>query len=236
MELSEDLKIAGKKEPWVRPLIKGLVLLAVLLSGLIFLYFSPVHGFIKDIQELKVRLASMGVTAPLFFTLGVFVLVFFGFPRLYLCFLGGMAFGFFWGLVWSQLGTILGMYIQFLFLNWGGGDFARRRRPSLNLLAKLFEKRGIPTIVLLRQIPMPGIFLNIVFLFMHVTHGDFIAGTLLGVLPQAIPSTLIGAGFMQQSFEKSFSYITGAIILLMLIWLFSGAYVRSAKNRVNSRE
>jgi uncharacterized membrane protein YdjX (TVP38/TMEM64 family) len=95
MELSDELKIAGKKESWVRPIFKGLVLVAVLVSGLIILYFSPVQGYLKDIQEIKASLTSMGVTAPLFFTLGVLVLVSFGFPRLYLCFLGGMAFGFF---------------------------------------------------------------------------------------------------------------------------------------------
>jgi len=230
MELADEIKVAGQKITWTRLLFKGLVLFSILVTGLLILYLSPVQSYLRDIQGLKMKLASMGMTAPLLYTLGVLVLITFGFPRLYLCFFGGMAFGFFWGLVWSQVGTLIGMYIQFLFLSWGGSNIVRRRKPSLALLAQIFEKRGIPAVVLVRQLPMPGIFTNIVLAFMTVNHGDFLAGTLLGLLPQAIPSTLIGAGILQQSFKKSLSYITAAIVLLMLIWIFSGIYVRSARN------
>jgi uncharacterized membrane protein YdjX (TVP38/TMEM64 family) len=232
MELTEEIKIDSEKISWFRPLVKGLLLLAFLCTGLLVVYFSPLRHYLRNIQAISASLQHAGIAAPLIYTLGVFLLVAFGFPRLILCTLGGMAFGFIWGLIWSQLGTLMGSYVQFLFIGWGGRDLALRKKPSLNILAQLFKRRGIPAIVLLRQLPMPGLVVNVVLVLMGVTQTDYLIGALLGFLPQAIPSTLIGTGFIQQSFGKSFAYITSAIILLMLIWLLSGMYVRSVKNKV----
>ena len=232
MELTEEIKIDSEKISWSRPLVKGLLLLAVLCAGLLVVYFSPLNHYLRNIQEINERLKHTGMAAPLIYTLGVFLLVAFGFPRLILCTLGGMAFGFIWGLIWSQIGILLGTYVQFLFIGWGGRDLALRQKPSLSILAQLFKKGGIPAIVLLRQLPMPGIVVNIVLVLMSVRHTDYLIGALIGLMPQAIPSTLIGAGFIQQSFGKSFGYITGAIMLLMMIWLLSGVYVRYVKNKI----
>jgi len=232
MELTEEIKIDSEKISWSRPLVKGLLLLAVLCAGLLVVYFSPLNHYLRNIQEINERLKHTGMAAPLIYTLGVFLLVAFGCPRLILCTLGGMAFGFFWGLIWSQLGTLMGSYVQFLFIGWGGRNLALRQKPSLNILAQLFKTRGIPAIVLLRQLPMPGVVVNVVLVLMNVRHTDYLIGALIGFPPQAIPSTLIGAGFIQQSFGKSFGYITGAIILLMMIWLLTGVYVRYVKNKV----
>jgi uncharacterized membrane protein YdjX (TVP38/TMEM64 family) len=232
MELTEEIKIDSEKISWSRPLVKGLLLLSFLCTGLLVVYFSPLRHYLRNIQEISASLQHAGIAAPLIYTLGVFLLVAFGFPRLILCTLGGMAFGFFWGLIWSQLGTLLGSYVQFLFIGWGGRNLALRQKPSLNILAQLFKTRGIPAIVLLRQLPMPGVVVNVVLVLMNVRHTDYLIGALIGFPPQAIPSTLIGAGFIQQSFGKSFGYITGAIILLMMIWLLSGVYVRYVKNKV----
>jgi uncharacterized membrane protein YdjX (TVP38/TMEM64 family) len=226
------MKVDRERFSWLRPFMRALVLLAILLSGLLIVYLSPLRQYLGDIREINARLSQAGMAAPLLYTLGVFVLVMFGFPRLALCPLGGMAFGFFWGLFWSQLGTLLGAYAQFLFMRWGGRDFMLRRRPAISFLTQLFEKRGIPTVILMRQVPIANILGNLVLVLMRVRHIDFLVGTAIGIIPAAVPSTLIGTGIIQESFGKSFMYITTAIILLALIWLFGGLYVQSARNKM----
>jgi uncharacterized membrane protein YdjX (TVP38/TMEM64 family) len=226
------MKVDHERFSWLRPFIKAAALLMILFTGLLIIYLSPLKRYLEDVREINAELSHMGMIAPLLYTLGVFILVMFGFPRLALCPLGGMAFGFFWGLFWSQLGTLLGSYVQFLFMRWGGSDFILRRRPVFSFLAQLFEKRGIPTVILLRQVPIANIFGNLVLALMRVRHIDFIIGSAIGLVPAAIPSTLIGTGIIQPSFEKSSFYFTIAIILLTMIWLFGGLYVQSTKNKM----
>ena len=238
MELSKDVGLTDKTRIndenlfWVRSFIKALLLLTVLLIGLLIVYLSPLKSYLGNLREINTKLSQIGIAAPLFYILGVSILVAFGFPRLFLCPVGGMAFGFFWGVVWSVIGTLIGAYVQFLFMSWGGRDLTfRRKKSTLSFLTQLFKRRGIPAIILIRQLPITGIFPNLFFALMRVRHSDFIIGTALGYLPETIPATLIGTGIVQDSFKKSFAYITGSIILLMLIWLLSGIYVRSVKER-----
>jgi uncharacterized membrane protein YdjX (TVP38/TMEM64 family) len=229
MDLPEKIGVTGEGFPHSKPFLKALALLLILGAGLLVVYSSPLKGYLSNIRELNDTLARMGMVAPLFYTLGVFILVACGFPRLFLCPLGGMAFGLFWGLVLSQLGTLLGAYVQFLFIRWCGQSLALRRWPALSSWAHLFKDRGVPVIILLRQVPIPGIFGNVILALMQVRNVDFLVGTAIGILPEAVPSTMIGRGIVQQSFAKSFGYITGAIALFLVIWLISGFYVRSAR-------
>lgn len=236
MNLFRMMKAGAERPSWFRPLIKALVLLAILVLGLLIVYLSPLKQYLGDVREMHARLSQTGTAAPLFYTLGVFVLVTIGFPRLILCPLGGMAFGFFWGLFLSQLGTLLGSYAQFLYMRWGGSDFVLRRRPSLAFWAEFFEKRGIPAVVLVRQLPIANILGNLILVLMRVRHIDFMVGTAIGIVPAAIPSTLIGTGIIQPSFGRSFLYITASIILLSVIWLFGGLYVQSARKRMKASD
>jgi uncharacterized membrane protein YdjX (TVP38/TMEM64 family) len=231
MGLKGEMKNSVEKFSWIRPFIKALVLFSVLLTGLLIVYLSPLKSYLGNLQEIKAELARMGMAASLLYTLGVSILVAFGFPRLFLCPVGGMAFGFFWGVVWSEIGTLMGSYTQFLFMRWGGRELTFRRKSTLKYLTQLLKRRGIPAIILIRQLPITGIFPNLFFALMRVKHLDFLVGTALGYLPETIPATLIGTGMMQNSFQKSFGYISAAIILLMLIWLLSGMYVRTARGR-----
>jgi uncharacterized membrane protein YdjX (TVP38/TMEM64 family) len=229
----EGMKAKSDRFSWVQPLKKALVLFAVLLGGLLLVYHSPLKSYLGIVREMSATLNRIGMAAPLFYMLGVSTLVAFGFPRLFLCPIGGMAFGFFWGVIWSQTGALIGSYLQFVFFSWGGRAAALQRNKSvLNFLTQLFKKRGIPAIFLIRQLPITGIIQNFFFALMRVSHFDYLVGTALGYLPEAIPATLIGTGIMQHTFKKSFSYITGSIILLMVIWVLTGLYARSANSKI----
>jgi len=218
---------------WVQPFKKAFLLCAVLLGALLIFYYSPFKSYVKNVREMSAALDRMGMAGPVLFMLGASALVAFGFPRLFLCPVAGMAFGFFWGVIWSQTGALIGSYLQFVFFSRGGRDTALQRNKSvLNFLTHLFRKRGIPAIFLIRQLPITGIIQNFFFACMRVRHVDYLAGTALGYLPEAIPATLIGTGIMQHTFKKSFIYITGSIILLMVIWVLTGLYARSTKDKV----
>ena len=229
--LTEDLAQEEEDFSLRKLFTKAGLLLAFLLAGLIFIFFSPLRDYLGHYREITARLGQMGGAAPLFFICGVSVLVFLGVPRLLLCPIGGMAFGFFWGLLWTQIGTLLGFYAAFLFIRWGGRDLVIRYVPKLDRLARRFERSGLPAVILIRQLPVNGFFTNMLLGLMPISHVHFLLGTAIGMLPEAIPCTLIGSGAAQMSFGRGASFMTIAMVLLLVFWILCGILVKIARNR-----
>jgi len=211
--------------------IKAGLLMAFLTACLVLIFLSPLRDYLSHYREITVRLGEMGGYAPLYFICGVAVLVFFGVPRLLLCPIGGMAFGFFWGLLWTQIGTLLGFYTAFLFIRWGGRDLVVRYAPKIGRLAKRLKRSGLPAVILVRQLPVNGFFTNLLLGLMPISHVHFLLGTTIGILPEAVPCTLIGSGAAQMSFGRGASYMTIAMVLMLVFWIACGIFVKTARGR-----
>ena len=149
----------------------------------------------------------------------VAVLVAIGVPRLALCVIAGMALGFWSGLLWAQLGTFLGNYAMFMFARMAGQEWAQRHLAHRVSLQKIAQQRGALGVILARQLPLPGLVINLACALLPIRHPDFVIGTIIGQLPQAIPFTLIGAGALQPSFGRSIGVIGLAVVAMILVWL-----------------
>src|SRR5512147_2079051 len=95
--------------PW-----KPLMMLAVVAAAFALVYFTPARKYLGNIQSVKYWLLSLGWVAPAAWMGIVFVLVAAAMPRLLLCPIGGLAFGFSRGLLWTQVATLGGYYALFL--------------------------------------------------------------------------------------------------------------------------
>ncbi len=217
---------AEARPPWRRIALMG-VLLIVLLS---VVYLSPLRGYLGRLQEIRDTIRSFGVMAPVVLTLSIAGLVAIGFPRLVFCALAGMAMGFWWGLLWAQLGTLIGNYGLFLVARTGGGDWVRRYLAKRGRLAGLIREGGAVGVILARQLPVPGMLVNLAFGLLSIRHRDFLLGTLLGQLPEAIPCTLIGAGAVKASLGKSVGLIGLAVALAILVWVGLHWWVRRRRS------
>jgi uncharacterized membrane protein YdjX (TVP38/TMEM64 family) len=96
------------------PWRKIAVLAAIVGVMLALVYLSPLRAWLGRLREISDQIRGLGVLAPLVVMAGIAVLVALGFPRLVLCAIAGMALGFWSGLLWAQLGTLLGNYATFL--------------------------------------------------------------------------------------------------------------------------
>lgn len=201
----------------LRRAVKGLLLILFLLAGLIMVYLTPLKDLLRRGPEISDYLKTLGWRAPMVFVLATAALTALGVPRLLLCPIAGMSFLFYRGLLWSQLGTLLGFYVTFLFVRWGGRDMVLRKWPRLNRLAHAIRNRGAPTVFLIRQLPLGGFYLNIMLGLTHVRHRDFLLGTMIGILPEAIPATLIGASAKQVTFERITLYALLAVTGFLLV-------------------
>ncbi len=196
-------------------------------------YNSPLKHYIDKAPEICEKIKQTGMLAPVIFILGVCVLVCAGVPRLLLCPIGGMAFGFVHGLLYCVAGTLLAYYIVFLFVRWGGRNFVLNHSHGLNRLTKVLEHGGIPAVILARQMPIHGMVINLILGLSPIRHRDFLIGTLIGLFPEAIPFTLIGKGAKQGTLGQSMIYIMLALLALVLIWLIVKLYSKRKKSSVD---
>lgn len=202
-----------------RGYLRVLIVCCALFGAMALVYLSPIKAWLKDLNHLRELLRRFGLFAYPISVAIVGILVGCGIPRLVFCAIGGVLLGFWWGLIVTTLGTLLGYYAVFVFVRWGGRDWVLHRWPKLKKFAEAIHDHGVIGIVLVRQLPIHGTLTNLCLGLSHVRHRQFLIGTAIGLLPEAIPVTLVGAGLVKSSMKDSAVYIVAAVIVFGLIWL-----------------
>jgi uncharacterized membrane protein YdjX (TVP38/TMEM64 family) len=205
---------------------KPLFMLAVVAAGLALAYFTPARKYLDNIQSVKFWLLSLGWVGPAIWMGIVFALVAAGMPRLLFCPIGGLAFGFWHGLLWTQVATLAGSYALFLFVRWGGRDFVLRYWPRVGRLKEHFGGHSTALLVFtVRQLPISGLIIDSLLGLSPIRHRHFLLGTAFGILPEAIPFTLVASGMFKLTGRSTPLYIAAAVGLLLLVcaalWHFS---------------
>ena len=205
---------------------KPLIMLAVVAAAFALVYFTPARNYLGNIQIVKLWLLSLGWVGPAVWMGIVFVLVAAGMPRLLFCPIGGLAFGFWYGLLWTQVGTLAGYYVLFLFVRWGGQDFVLRHWPRVGQLKKHFHGHSAALMVFtVRQLPISGLIINFLLALSPIRHSHFLIGTAIGILPAAIPFTLVASGMFKLTGRNTPLYIAAAVGIFLLVcavlWYFS---------------
>lgn len=216
--------------------VKPLLVLAVLAVCMVVVYLSPLREYLGQVKQIKARLNSLGLLGPVVYMTAVFLMISLGFPRLVFCPLGGMIFGFVKGLLWTQIPTLLGYYVIFLFVRWGGRDWVLRHWPRLQRPHKVFERHAVPAIVVMRQLPISGLIINLALGVSPIRHRDFLIGTAIGLFPEAIPFTLVASGTVKAGGGESAAYVVGAVLILLVLWAGLWFFARRSKLFAEVRE
>jgi uncharacterized membrane protein YdjX (TVP38/TMEM64 family) len=214
-----------------RPLMRALVLVTILAAALVTVQMSPVRALLKDTVRLRQMIQAMGPLAYPVCLIVSAVLIGSGFPRLVLCGVMAMVLGFGWGLGLTQGGALLGYYIVFCFIRWGEGGWISHKRPRLRAIADTIQDQGVAGVILARQIPIHGTLINFCLGLSRVKHRHFLIGTAIGMLPEAIPVALVGAGLVKSSFKESAGVLGLAVVAFVLLWIGSAYAFRRLRSR-----
>ncbi len=213
-ELPHDEAIAlpaARRLPWGR-----ICLLAALLAAAVFLvHLTPLCDLVKEWRTPQPKLAQYGWAGPLVFIGLSALLIAVGFPRLVLCSIAGLAFGFVRGLIWSEIATVVGSYAMFCFVRWAGREMVLLRWPWLNRYAQALGKGAWSTVLISRLLPISGLLVNATLALTTVRHRDFLLASAIGFLPEAIPAVLAGAGIGQNSLGRGIGFGLIAVVLML---------------------
>jgi uncharacterized membrane protein YdjX (TVP38/TMEM64 family) len=222
MERLETAPAAAADRPRLRAshvFAKVGVLLALAGLGLVLVQVPAVRELFDRAGPATRWLQAQGAWAGGVFTAGMTLLVLLGVPRLLFCPLAGAVFGFWAGLGWTTLATMLAYYMAFVFLRgaaqWRGGPLIAWPER----LAFLRRDFGFGGVVIARLLPLPGMLTTVGLSLSGVSHRSYLLGSLVGLLPEAAPLVLLGSGLIEPNLRQLLKWSAAAVLFAVGAWL-----------------
>jgi uncharacterized membrane protein YdjX (TVP38/TMEM64 family) len=145
-----------------------------------------------------------------------------GVPRQIVCFLGGYAFGLGQGVLLALLASILGCVLCFHYARLLGRDLVRHRfADRLHKLDEFLHDHPLSMAMLIRFLPVGNnLVTNLLAGVSSVRAAPFLAGSVIGYLPQTVIFALLGSGIHVQPVWR-----TAISVLLFLLSAAMGVYL-----------
>lgn len=211
----------------LRPVLKGLALLAIL-GGLIgFARALGLEGHLADRQWMLEHVQGQGIQGYLFFVGVTALATGMGLPRQIPAFLGGFVFGGIAGALLATLGATLGCALDFTLARTLGREFIMARFGKRVAKLDAFLKTGpFRTSLALRLSPVGHNLLTTVAAGVSsIPVTPFLLGSALGYLPQHLVFALFGAGIGSEStMGRVISVGTSVVLLVGSAWLGLSVY------------
>ena len=209
-----------------------LVLAALLTLGAYLLYLLPYQDLPGWVASLGEATAALGWYGPLLFAVACALLTGVGVPRLLLTAVAAALFGVGVGLLASLSGTLLGAWATFSLARWSGHEAGLDRWPRLRHFHGLLASQGVLPVLLIRQLPLSSFFINLLLGLTAVRTRDFLIGSLIGFLPEAVPVALLGAGLVQSDRALTLQYLLLGLVLLLAVLLLLRWLRRIHRDRI----
>lgn len=228
--IDDDVRVTALGPVLSREIRRLFGLLAAAAAVFALFYLTPIGSIASDVQSLRAYLKGDDLWAELSFAALAAALVAVGAPRLVFYGVGGLAFGFWQGLILAQLGCLCGAFLTFYAIRHGGRDWLLRRFGQHSFIGRAFRVRSsIKAVVLIRQLPLHGIMITGGLALSRVSARAFLIGTFLGFLPQGMITALLTSGVVDaQAAEGLRNLVIAAVILsaslgLLYLWRRRGS-------------
>ena len=174
-------------------------------------------------------LRQTGVWGVALLLLGMSALILMGVSRLMFCPLAGALMGFWGGLGLSIAGTMISYYAAFRVIRGrrANDEAAPPLHPKLAFLA---GRPGLAAVIVSRIVPVPGMIVTLALSMSNVRTRTYLLGSLIGLIPEAAPLVLLGAGILNPDSEKFTSLVVGAFVCILVAWLATHYLVRRFKH------
>lgn len=147
---------------------------------------------------------SFGWIAPVLYIAMYIARPFILFPASILSMAGGLAFGTWFGMLYTLVGAVTGAVLSFLVARKiGGGFFRGKADPRLSKIETAMERRGFMMVLLLRIAPfVPFDLVSYAAGVARVPLRAFLPATVIGTLPGTFAYNFLGASLSKGSWKE----------------------------------
>ncbi|CCG40338.1 TVP38/TMEM64 family protein [Magnetospirillum molischianum] len=206
----------------LRVLLRGLVLIATLVAvGFLIEGFGFRDAL--DTSWIDSQIRGKGLSGDALFVVVGALFAGIGLPRQAVCFLGGYAFGFAEGVLWSSLASVLGCIGAFYYARFLGRSLVVTRFPErIARLDAFLAGNTFSMSLLLRLLPVgSNLLANLAGGVSGVRAVPFFLGSALGYLPQTLVFVLLGSGIqVDPVFRIGSSVILFIASGVLGVWLY----------------
>jgi uncharacterized membrane protein YdjX (TVP38/TMEM64 family) len=201
---------------------KLLTLLAIGAALLLVIHATPFGEHVRNWDSLTDLFKAGGINAQIYFLVISTVLIMAGTPRLLFCTLGGFAFGFWEGLLWSTCSSLIGSFLTFRAARWGGRAWLTEHFGRRRFFARIVHAQPtVASVALIRMLPVSNVIINVGLALSHVGNRAFVVGSVLGFLPQGVVAVIIGSGMAENVPWAGAAQIAIAGVLLLAIFFWT---------------
>jgi phospholipase D1/2 len=212
--LPADARAPLRRRLWLLMLVAGL-LVALALAW----RYSPLRDYL-NLRELLVIAESLrdlpftGVLLMLAYVIGSLLMV----PVTLMIAATGLVFGVMPGAPYALSGSLLGALAGYGLGKWLGHDaVARLTGPRVNRLSQRIARRGVIAVVVVRLLPLaPFGVINLIAGISHIRLRDYIIGTVLGLLPGVLLTTLF-AHHLLMAIRRPGEQTLGVLLIVVLL-------------------
>jgi uncharacterized membrane protein YdjX (TVP38/TMEM64 family) len=179
----------------LKPYLRGLALIASFVALGYLVKATGLSGLFDE-AWIDAEIRGRGLSGEALFLAVGAVLTALGFPRQAVCFLGGYAFGFDLGTVLSLAASLGGCVLAFLYARLLGRSFVQGRFPDrIRRVDDFLRANPFSMTLLVRLLPVgSNVVTNLAAGVSGVRALPFLAGSLIGYVPQTAIFALLGSG------------------------------------------
>lgn len=196
----------------------------------VFLLARYFHGF--DLFLNNHTLLRRGVKGPVIFLLIAIIMCMIGFPRQVVCLTAGVVYGFWFGILYATIATVMGAVLAYNWAKWLGRDWGEKylSHSKLKKIQRFIRTNPFHTILICRLMPIgSSVLLNTTAGIIGIPFLSFVGATFLGSFPQTIVFVLLGGGIRIGH--------TGQIIVSLVLFLISiGIGIVLMRRNFNKKE
>jgi uncharacterized membrane protein YdjX (TVP38/TMEM64 family) len=172
-------------------------------------------------QRIRDFVLSFGIWAPIVYIFIYVLRTFFLFSASVLSISGGLAFGPFWGTVYTVIGATLSSSVAFFMVKWLGRSFmdsvCKSCGKAVEGLDNKIGNRGFLVILFLRLVPIfPYEGINFAAGLSKIRFWPYFWGTLLGIIPGSFAYNYLGGSLMNIKDPKILLAIFMVLIVIFI--------------------
>lgn len=181
-------------------IIKNIILALSFPILLYVLCCSPAVQYAKEyldvqfLQHIKDTYPMWYLWLPIAYCLVASLAIALGVPRTWCSFGSAAIFGLWLGILISEIASVCGASITFFYSRWIKQSFLKNSNKFNTTWQEYLEKYAFLSILIFRQLPLPGVIFNIMLGVSRVPWHIFCLASLIGFLPQNLIFSLYGSG------------------------------------------